>query len=114
METKEFDRATIFTLSDTIKYADGAIVSKTITKRAEGTVTLFAFDKEQGLSEHTAAYDAMVQVLDGEKPLEPSQPAEPSQVHRRHPAGRKLSDQLVSIELSRAAFAYGFGGHLIA
>ena len=65
METKEFDRAKIFTLSDTIKYADGAIVSKTITKRAEGTVTLFAFDKEQGLSEHTTPFDAQVHLLDG-------------------------------------------------
>ena len=65
METKEFDRARIFTLSDTIKYAEGAIVSKTITKRAEGTVTLFAFDKEQGLSEHTTPFDAQVHILDG-------------------------------------------------
>lgn len=65
METKEFDRATIFTLNDTIKYAEGAIVSKTITKRAEGTVTLFAFDKEQGLSEHTTPFDAQVHILDG-------------------------------------------------
>ena len=65
METKEFDRATIFTLSDTINYAEGAIVSKTITKRAEGTVTLFAFDKEQGLSEHTTPFDAQVHIIDG-------------------------------------------------
>ena len=65
METKEFDRAKIFALNDTIKYAEGAIVSKTITKRAEGTVTLFAFDKEQGLSEHTTPFDAQVHILDG-------------------------------------------------
>ena len=58
METKEFDRARIFTLSDTIKYAEGAIVSKTITNRAEGTVPLFAFDKDQGLREQTTPFDA--------------------------------------------------------
>ena len=65
METKEFNRATIFTLGDTIKYADGAVVSKTITNRSEGTVTLFAFDKEQGLSEHTTPFDAQVNIIDG-------------------------------------------------
>jgi len=65
MVTKEFDRAKIFSLSETIKYADGAIVSKTITNRAEGTVTLFAFDKDQGLSEHTTPFDAQIHVIDG-------------------------------------------------
>ena len=65
MEAKEFERAKIFNLIETIKYAEGAIVSKTITKRAEGTVTLFAFDKEQGLSEHTTPFDAQVHILDG-------------------------------------------------
>ena len=65
METKEFDRAQVFSLSETIKYSEGAVVSKTVTKRTEGTVTLFAFDKEQGLSEHTAPFDAQVHVIDG-------------------------------------------------
>ena len=65
MEAKEFERAKIFTLSDTIKYAEGAVVSRTVTKRSEGTVTLFAFDKEQGLSEHTTPFDAQVHVIDG-------------------------------------------------
>ena len=65
METKEFKRAEIFSLEDTIKYSDGAVVSKTITNRPEGTVTLFAFDKDQGLSEHTAPFDAQVHVIDG-------------------------------------------------
>lgn len=65
METKEFTRATIFNLSETIKYAEGAVVSRTVTKRAEGTVTLFAFDKEQGLSEHTTPFDAQVHIIDG-------------------------------------------------
>ena len=49
-----------------IAYQDGAIVSRDILKRPTGTVTLFAFDAGQGLSEHTAPFDALVLVLDGE------------------------------------------------
>jgi len=48
-----------------ISYQDGAVVSRTIVVRKSGTVTLFAFDKGEGLSEHTAPFDAMVQVLEG-------------------------------------------------
>ena len=51
---------------DLITYQDGAVVSRTLLKRASGTVTLFAFDRGQGLSEHTAPFDALVHVLDGE------------------------------------------------
>jgi quercetin dioxygenase-like cupin family protein len=65
METKEFERGEIFSLDKTIQYSEGAVVSKTVTKRAEGTVTLFAFDKNQGLSEHTAPFDAQIHVIDG-------------------------------------------------
>ncbi|MFH1062206.1 MAG: cupin domain-containing protein [Candidatus Omnitrophota bacterium] len=50
---------------DMINYQDGSIVSKEIIKKESGTVTLFAFDKGQGLSEHTAPFDALVHVLDG-------------------------------------------------
>lgn len=53
-------------LSELIEYADDAVVSKTILDKPAGTVTLFAFDKSQKLSEHTAPYDALVQVLDGQ------------------------------------------------
>lgn len=53
-------------LADMLEYQNGAIVSKTILEKNTGTVTLFAFDEGQGLSEHTAPFDAMVQVLDGE------------------------------------------------
>jgi quercetin dioxygenase-like cupin family protein len=49
-----------------ISYQDGAVVSRTLLKRDSGTVTLFAFDQAQGLSEHTAPFDALVHVLDGE------------------------------------------------
>ena len=47
-------------------YQTGAVVSRTLIKRAGGTLTLFAFDANQGLSEHTAPFDAVAQVLEGE------------------------------------------------
>lgn len=47
-------------------YADGAVVSRTLVDKPVGTVTAFAFDVGEGLSEHTAPYDAFVQILDGE------------------------------------------------
>jgi len=49
-----------------IAYQEGSVVSRTIIDKEAGTVTLFAFDQGQGLSEHTAPYDALVQILDGE------------------------------------------------
>lgn len=48
-----------------IDYQDGAVVSRTVINRPVGTVTLFAFDRDQGLSEHTAPFDALVTVIDG-------------------------------------------------
>ena len=53
-------------LKDMVGYQDGSVVSKEIIKKESGTVTLFAFDKGQGLSEHTAPFDALVTVLDGQ------------------------------------------------
>ena len=53
-------------LVDMVNYQDGSVVSKEIIKKETGTVTLFAFDKGQGLSEHTAPFDALVNVLDGQ------------------------------------------------
>ncbi len=53
-------------LADMIAYQEGSVVSRTIIDKEAGTVTLFAFDEGQGLSEHTAPYDAMVYVLEGE------------------------------------------------
>ena len=53
-------------LAGMVEYQQDAVVSKTILKKNTGTVTLFAFDEGQGLSEHAAPFDAMVQVLDGE------------------------------------------------
>ncbi|MBN1370266.1 MAG: cupin domain-containing protein [Dehalococcoidaceae bacterium] len=53
-------------LAGLIDYQPGAVVSKTLIDRPGGTLTLFAFDKNQGLSEHTAPFDAMVYVYDGQ------------------------------------------------
>ena len=52
-------------LNDLVDYQTGAVVSKTIVDTKSGTVTAFAFDENQGLSEHTAAYDALVVVTEG-------------------------------------------------
>ncbi len=52
-------------LSDLLKYQADAVVSQEIVKKDTGTVTLFAFDKGQGLSEHTAPFDALVYIVDG-------------------------------------------------
>jgi len=52
--------------AELVGYQDGAIVSREIVKRPNGNVTVFAFDEGQGLSEHTAPFDALVQVLEGE------------------------------------------------
>ena len=56
-------------LGGLVAYQDGAIVSRTLVQRGGGTVTLFAFDRGQALSEHTAPFDALVTVLDGEAEL---------------------------------------------
>jgi quercetin dioxygenase-like cupin family protein len=53
-------------LLEMVAYQDGAVVSKTLVDKTTGTVTLFAFAQGQGLSEHTAPFDALIQVLDGE------------------------------------------------
>jgi len=57
------------TLSDCVEYAEGSIVSRTVHDTGSGTITLFAFDTGQNLSEHTTPYDAYVTVLDGEVEL---------------------------------------------
>ncbi len=58
--------ANVQKLSDVVSYQDGAIVSKTLIKEKNGSVTIFAFDTGQELSEHTAPFDALVLVLNGE------------------------------------------------
>ncbi len=56
----------ILSVKELVAYQTGAIVSKTLIEKETGTVTLFAFDEGQALSEHTAPFDALVQVTDGE------------------------------------------------
>ena len=65
MEKKEFPKAEKFSMADSVAYADGSIVSKIILRNEKGNITLFAFDKGEFLSEHTAPFDAIVQVLEG-------------------------------------------------
>ena len=59
-------KAVVLPLADLAAYQEGAIVSRQITKAEAGNVTLFAFDAGQELSEHTAPFDALVHLLDGE------------------------------------------------
>ena len=53
-------------LNGLIDYQEGSVVSKEVIKKDTGTVTIFAFDQGQGLSEHTAPFDALVYLIDGE------------------------------------------------
>src|SRR5512137_2051414 len=61
--------AQISRLSDLVVYQDGSVVSRTLIDKKVGTVTLFAFADGQGLSEHTAPYDAMVYIIEGENDI---------------------------------------------
>jgi quercetin dioxygenase-like cupin family protein len=69
---------TVYSLDKLIEYQKGSVVSRTLIDKPSGTVTLFAFDKGQGLSEHTAPFDALVEVVDGE--VEISLSGKPSRV----------------------------------
>lgn len=60
----------VMNLADLVDYQKGAVVSRAIVDRTAGTVTLFAFDEGQGLSEHTTPFDALVHLLDGEAEIE--------------------------------------------
>lgn len=60
------EKATVFSPVNNIEYSKNSVVSQQITKNDVGNITLFAFDKDQQLSEHSAPFDATVQVLDGE------------------------------------------------
>ena len=59
-------KSEILHLAELVAYQDGSVVSRQITKADAGNVTLFAFDQDQELSEHTAPFDALVHILDGE------------------------------------------------
>jgi len=58
--------AEVVRVNDLVSYQEGTVVSRTLVSRPTGTVTLFAFAEGQGLSEHTAPFDAIVHLLDGE------------------------------------------------
>lgn len=64
-KNKGFPAGEKFNVSETVSYADGSVVSKIILRNDKGNITLFAFDKGEGLSEHTASFDAIVEMLDG-------------------------------------------------
>lgn len=63
---KEDLKSVVIGVEELIDYQAGAVVSREIIRKETGTVTIFAFDKGEGLSEHTAPFDAMVQIVDGE------------------------------------------------
>ena len=65
----EAPKGEVISLAEYIQYAEGSIVSKTVVDKKSGTLTLFAFDSGQNLSEHTAPYDASVEILDGKARL---------------------------------------------
>ena len=65
----KFEKGKIFRVEELIDYADGGIVSKELIHNPSGSVTLFSFDTGQGLSEHTAPYDALLYVFEGEMEL---------------------------------------------
>lgn len=60
-----FNTSEVYALRDSVDYSNGATVSKIVSKNTAGNITLFAFDKGQSLSKHTAPFDAFIQILDG-------------------------------------------------
>ena len=65
MSKNEFEKGMKFSFDRSISYAEKAVVSKHILKKQTGNISLFAFDKGEGLSEHTTPFDALVMVVDG-------------------------------------------------
>jgi quercetin dioxygenase-like cupin family protein len=65
MPSNEFEKSKVFSFSDSIEYAEGGIVSKTVLKKQTGNISLFSFAKGEALSEHTAPFDALILVVDG-------------------------------------------------
>ncbi len=66
MATPKLSPSTVYSLLGLVAYGEGAVVSRTLMAGAAGTVTVFAFDAGQELSEHSAPFDALAQVLEGE------------------------------------------------
>lgn len=66
MSNIDFETSNIFSFPAKVEYSSGGIVSKNVIKKDTGNISLFAFDKGESLSEHTAPFDALVQVVEGE------------------------------------------------
>ena|ERR1043165_4814376 len=69
-EQAQASRAEVKPLGELLQYQDGSIVSRVLLKNKGGTVTLFAFEQGEGLSEHTAPFEALVLVVDGQAEVE--------------------------------------------
>lgn len=65
----KFEKGKIFNANELVDYTDGGVVSKEFIHNNAGSITLFSFDAGQGLSQHTAPFDAFIQVIDGEMVL---------------------------------------------
>jgi quercetin dioxygenase-like cupin family protein len=65
MSSNEFEKSKVFSFHKAVDYSDGGIVSKTVLKKQTGNISLFSFAKGEALSEHTAPFDALIQVVDG-------------------------------------------------
>ncbi len=65
MANSEFEKGKKFSYANSISYAENAVVSKQVLKKKTGNISLFAFDKGEGLSEHTTPYDAVASIVDG-------------------------------------------------
>lgn len=65
MGTNLFEKGAILNMAEMIEYSESGVISKQVLKNDAGNITLFSFDKGQGLSEHTAPFDAVVEILDG-------------------------------------------------
>jgi quercetin dioxygenase-like cupin family protein len=65
-KAREELRGKVLSLKDLVAYQEGTVASRMIVNNLSGSITLFSFDRDEGLSEHTAPYDAVVTILDGE------------------------------------------------
>lgn len=65
----KLEKGIIFSANKVIDYADGGVISKELVHSNAGSVTLFSFDAGQGLSEHSAPFDALIQVIEGKMEL---------------------------------------------
>ncbi len=65
-EKKSFPKGETFSFTNSVAYAEGSIVSKILLRNDKGNITMFSFDEGELLSEHTAPFDALVQIFDGE------------------------------------------------